>query len=198
MIRFYLTIALLTFAAALSEPALSAQASTNPPPAQTELIRVSKAVAMRNALMLLTGVHDVIIGRGDNKNVARVMYEIEPLARDHLNDDIAALNALLEPTQKTLNDFAKQASDSNGGQPLPDADLSPAQKSIQRTLNGKVQEIMDSMKLVAALVHISRGNLKEPVPGEIEVPLMCPKDQPTPAVACVIDPKGGGRLTCQS
>lgn len=172
----------------IAGPLAAAQVSDHPPPAHTELIQVSKAVAMRNALTLLTGVHDVIIGRGDNKSVARVMYEIEPLARDHLNDDIAALNALMEPTQKTINDFIKQATDANGGQPLPDADLSPTQKTIQRTLNGKVQEIMDSMKLVAALVHISRGNLKEPVPGEIEVPLMCPKEQPAPPVACVIDP----------
>jgi hypothetical protein len=171
----------------ISTPLAAAQVSANPPAAQTEQIQVKKALAMHNQLILLTGLHDVIVGSSNAKSVARVMYDIEPRARDHLNDDIAALNALLEPTQKTVNDFIKQANDANGAQ-LPDADLSPKQKELAKKRDDAVNDIMDSMKPVAVLIHILRGDLKEPVPGEVVTPLMCPKEQPTPPVACIIDP----------
>jgi hypothetical protein len=167
-------------------PIAAAQVSTNPPAAQTESVQVSKAIAMRNALTALTGLHDVIVGSSNNKSVARVMYDIDAKARNYLNDSIAALNAVLEPTQKTINELNQKASADNGGTPLPDSDLSPKQKTIQNKLNDDVQAIMDGAKPVALLVHISRGDIKEPVPGEIVTPLMCPKEQPTPPVACVI------------
>lgn len=182
------SIFVAVLASLAAAPLAAAQVSANPPAAQTEPVQVSKALAIRNALMLLTGVHDVIVGSSNNKSVARMMYDIDAKARDHLNDSIAALNALLEPTQKTINDLVKQATDANGGLPLPTSDLSPKQQAIQKKMNDAVQEITDSMKPVATLVHISRGDLKEPVPGEVIALLMCPKEQPTPPVACVIDP----------
>jgi hypothetical protein len=170
MIRFYLTIALLAFAAALSEPALSAQVSANPPAGETETIVVSKAVALANAIAAVTGLHDETVGQGASARPVSMPYNISADTRWALTDDLGALNAVIESVQKKQRATIDAAEKLNGGPLKPKkeavlnsngvvvtaAELSDAQIA----LNADLQKLMDSEVSVAKLFHIKRGDLK--------------------------------------
>ncbi len=172
MSRFYSTIATLA-ALVIAGPLAAAQVSEYPPPAKTESITVAKAIALRNALVAATGLHDKIVGQGASQAAARVMYEIDSTARWALNDDINALTSMLGGVDKTLNEMRAQMITNNGGVPLPDKaeDQSVAQKKLLQKFNDDFQALMNTSRDVAVLFHVRRGDFKEPLPGEIIAPM---------------------------
>jgi hypothetical protein len=170
--------ALLGFAAALSRPALAAQVSDNPPTGQTEIIQISKAVALANSIAAVTGLHDEVVGQGASAHAVSMPYAISAETRWALTDDLGALNAVIEQAQKKQKATVDAAEKLNGGPLKPKTPavlnangvvITPAELSdAQIALNADLQKLADSEVSVAKLFHIKRGDLKlndNPIPG---------------------------------
>jgi hypothetical protein len=170
--------AVFAFALCGSAIAYAAQAADNPPPANTELIVVSKAIALANACAAVTGFHDETVGQGASQRVISAPYSISADTRWALTDNIGALNAVIETTQKVQRQLVADAEAKNGGplklkkEAVVDANGNitvPAVPSPeQEALNKELQKVMDSERPVAKLFHIKRADLKlgeNPIPG---------------------------------
>jgi hypothetical protein len=154
--------------ATLCSPLSAAQVSSTPPDAKTESIVISKAITLRNALVIVTGPHEKVVGQGASQSIARVLYEIDATARWALNDDLNALNAMLGGVDKTLNEMRQKLITDNGGVPLPEKaeDQTVEQKRLLQKFNDDYLELTSSTREVAALFHVRRSDFKEPIQGD--------------------------------
>lgn len=151
--------------------AATAPVSDKPPAGQTETIKVSKAVDLLNAITVITGNHEVIVGQGASAHTAQIPYELNADTLWALKDDISILRHLVEIAQEDQRHLVSQAEAANGGPLKPKTEavydanhnmVAPEVPSdAQVALNKKVQELMDSPREINKLFHIKRDDLKK-------------------------------------
>lgn len=135
----------------------------------TEMIVVSKAVELANALAEITGTHDEVVGKGDNVKVIPTYYDLSGDTIWACTDNIAALNKVIQTAQETQKKLIAKAEQKNGG-PLKSAKdavrdangniIAQAEPSPEQiALNEELQKVMDSEHPVAKLFHIKRADL---------------------------------------
>jgi hypothetical protein len=142
----------------------------SPAPANQETIVVSKAIALRNAIAVVTGFHDEIVGQGASAKAIQMPYDLSADTRWALNDDANALDVLIKNAQSIQKTLTDEAETKNGG-PLKmkkeptfnsngDITSQGELSDMQVSLNKKIQDLLDSDKPVAKLFRIKRGDLK--------------------------------------
>lgn len=127
-------------------------APQSPTPADTEMIVVSKAVDLLNALNQLGG-HEEIVGQGASQRVVTVPYNFNADTLWAIADDITALRKVVVTYQDTVRALTAAAEAKNGGEVKPEM---PAAK----TLTADIQKLFDSERPVAKLFRLKRADLK--------------------------------------
>lgn len=158
-------------------PAHSAESSSNPVPPQTEKIVVAKAFDLLNALNIVTGNHDVVVGEGDKAKVVPSPYSFDD-PKDKpgdtfwaLTDDIAALRKVVEKAQAEIRRINQEAVARNGGEALkPEREavhdaagnitVPEMPSKAQLDVQSKIQALMDSEVQVDKLFRVKRSALK--------------------------------------
>lgn len=152
-------------------PAIAAQIPAVVPPQTTQdTIVVSAAVDLLNALVLVTGNHEQVIGQGASQKAVMVPYSFSAETTWALSDDITVLRKFVTNVQTTLNHMREDAEAKNGGplRPKKEAVLNAAgvvveaaeRSSAQRALDEETQKFMESKKPVDKLFLVSRDDLK--------------------------------------
>jgi hypothetical protein len=138
-------------------------------------MKVGDAIALRNALMAATGGHDKIVGQGTStQTVAHAqLYDIDNNARWAMNDDIVALNTVLDGIDLTVKQLRDDVVKHNGDAPFPakDSDWTLQQQRLMKKFNDDYAALMASTRDFPALTHVKRGDFHEPLPGEAIVPM---------------------------
>jgi len=159
MTRLRIATALAAIAALLMFGANSRGAEKSDTPAATEMIVVSKAADLLNALNALGG-HEESFGQGANQRVIMVPYTLSADTLWAVADDITALRKVVVTYQETVKALTDQAAAKNGGKLSED----PA---VAKALADQIQKLFDSERPVAKLFRIKRGDLKL---GENKIP----------------------------
>jgi hypothetical protein len=166
---------LLKLLAVAALAALVTLSSAHAEDKKTVAMKVGDAIALRDALKAAVGTHDKIIGQGTSSQAVapNQLYDIDATARWTLNDDILALNTVLDGVDLTEKQLRDAIIKDNGGAPLPTkaADLTSQQQKLIKDFNDKIFDLRDSPRDFPALAHIKRGDLKEAMPGDITVPM---------------------------
>ena len=149
----------------------------------TDMIVISKAVDLLNALNALGIQHDELVGQGSNQKVIAVPFSFSADTLWAISDNTTALRKVITTYQETIKAMTTQAEAKNGGplKPAHDAVLdsngvvvkAEVPSAEQKALTDAIQKVFDGERPVAKLFHIKRGDLC--LGGKANGP-DCPKD----------------------
>jgi hypothetical protein len=182
---------------ALTAPVVASEVSSNPPQDTTEQITPNQAYTLQQALSLLNGVHDQVIGEGSSQKVASEPYDFSPDTIWNLTDDVNIVSAFWRDVQSVIKAMRDKAVADNGGEWPGECDLqqgtagallpSDPKCAADRAYTAKVNEFSNKPRPITKLVRISRKDLNlgpNKIPGDILQVLVC-WSTTTP---CVINP----------
>lgn len=138
-------------------------------PAETEMIVVSKAYDLLNALNAATGNHDIVVGQGANERVVQVPYKLSGDTVWLMTDNITNLRKFWNTVQETMKSLTAQAEAKNGGplKPLKEAVLDGTRvvaaevaSPEQIALTAELQKLLDSQKPIPKLFRVKRAEWK--------------------------------------
>jgi hypothetical protein len=152
------TYRLAILAALIVTPAFAAEQSATPP--ATEMISASDAFQIANALAVVGGNHDVVIGQGASQRAVPTPYDLSSETRWAIADDMTGLRPLLQTVQEVVRTTRAAAEAKHGGS----LDACPVDKmdcvASKKVLDEDLRKISDTKRPVAKLFHIKRGDLK--------------------------------------
>lgn len=172
---------LMLVAAALVALALPAAADDQ------QQIKVSTAFDLLNALNIVTGNHDKVVGQGTGQRVAAVPYDLSADALWAMTQDIGILRKFVEDVQVVQKNINAQAEAKNGG-PVGDAGRDAAGNALpptpaQAALAKRLQELYDSERPIPKLVRIRRQDLQGALSGPEHLP-----GQVLASIMTIVDP----------
>lgn len=164
-----LALLLLTLAALIPSAAF----------AQVEMqITPARAGDMLGSLNALTGQRDVLVGKGDSQQIAKLPYNLSGDTRWILHDNITALRKVYDSAQEIVKQLVVQAEAKNGGplRPIKEAVIEggkllaePILSPEQIALNAEITKLVETPRPVK-LYKIKRADWKlneNAFPGQI-------------------------------